>query len=118
MSLLDDWNAEVLLYPEIVTHDRDGNIMTKASDTPVPLKVWLQIRGQSGTASRRSERQDEGWETEQVLSMRLRRQDTDMEIGAQAKVVWRGEEYSVFGDVDRYIGSPRTRHDMYSLRRS
>jgi hypothetical protein len=50
--------------------------------------------------------------------MRLRRQDTDMEIGAQAKVVWRGEEYAVFGDVDRYIGSPRTRHDMYSLRRS
>ena len=118
MSLLDKWNAEVELYPEIVTKDRDGNIMTKPSDEPVMLKVWLQVRGQSGTASRRSEQQSEGWETEQVMSMRLRKKDTDMVIGAQSKIRWRGEWYHVFGDVDRYIGSPWTRHDMYTVRRS
>lgn len=118
MSLLDRWNAEVELYPEIVTVDRDGNTITKASDTPIPMKVWLQVRGQSGTASRRSEQQKEGFETEQVLSMRLRRQDTGMKIGSQAKIRWGDEWYHVFGDVDRYIGSPGTRHDMYMLRRS
>lgn len=118
MSLLDKWNAEVLLYPEEVTTDRDGNIYTRPSDTPIPLKVWLQVRGQSGTASRRSEGQEEGFESEQVLSMRLLKKDTGMEIGAQSMVKWGDEEYAVFGDVDRYIGSPRTRHDMYMLRRS
>lgn len=118
MSLLDKWNAKILLYPEEVTTDRDGNTITQASETPIPLKVWLQVRGQSGTASRRSEQQDEGYETEQVLSMRLRRKDMDLEIGAQSKVTWGDEEYSVFGDVDRYIASPRTRHAMYTLRRS
>lgn len=118
MSLLDKWNAEIELYPEIVTFDRDGNTITKASDTPVPMKVWLEVRGQSGTASRRSEQQDEGFESEQVLSMRLRRRDMHPEIGAQAKVRWGDEWYSVFGDVDRRIASPRTRHDMYNLRRS
>lgn len=117
MSLLDRWNAEVLLYPEEVSYDRDGNIITRASETPVPLKVWLQVRGQSGTASRRTEKEDEGFSTEQVLSMRLRRQDTGRHVGAQAKVLWGDELYSVYGDVDRYIASPGTRHDMYMLRR-
>lgn len=118
MSLLDKGNADVLLYPEIAVKDRDGNTRTKASDTPIPLRVWLSPVGQSGTAARRAEQDNEGYETEKVLRMRLRRKDQNIEIGAQSKVEWKGGTYAVFGDVTEHLGSPRTRHFVYQLRRS
>lgn len=118
MSLLDKWNAEVVLYPEETIEDVDGNIRTRASKTPIPLKVWLSILNQSGTAARRAEQDNEGFETEQVLRMRLRRQDSHIPIGAQSKVVWEGNTWSVFGDRIPYMGSPRTKHYTYTLRRA
>lgn len=118
MSLLDRWNAEVLLYPEEAVEDSDGNIRTQASETPIPLRVWLSVMNQSGTASRRAEGDNEGFETEKVLRMRVSRLDEQIEIGAQSKIEWEGRTYSVFGDVSHYIGSPRTRHYVYTLRRS
>lgn len=118
MSLLDKWNAEVVLYPEETIEDVDGNIRTRASKTPIPLKVWLSILNQSGTAARRAEQDNEGFETEQVLRMRLRRQDSHIQIGAQSKVVWEGNTWSVFGDRIPYMGSPRTKHFTHTLRRA
>lgn len=118
MSLLDKGNADVVLYPEETVVDSDGNIRTRASKTPIPLRVWLSIMNQSGTAARRAEQDNEGFETEQVLRMRLRRQDSHLIIGSQSKVVWEGNTWSVFGDKIPYMGSPRTRHETYTLRRS
>lgn len=118
MSLLDRHNAEVILYPEEAVKDMDGNIRTRASKTGIPLKVWLAVQNQSGTASRRAEQDNEGFETERVMRMRVLRKDSHIEIGAQAKVEWEGRMYSVFGDAIPYIGSPRTRHFDYTLRRA
>lgn len=118
MSLLDRGNADVLVYLEEDYYDRDGNVRTRASKTPVKLRVWLSTLNQSGTAARRAEQDNEGYESEKVLRMRLRRKDEDLVIGAQSKVVYNDCVYAVFGDRIEYIGSPRTRHYDYTLRRS
>lgn len=118
MSLLDKGNTDILLFPEEAVEDRDGNIRTQPAKTGIPLRVWLQPQGQSGTASRRSEQDVEGYETEKTYRMRMRRQDRDIEIGAQAAVEIDGKRWTVFGDEWPYNGSSRTRHRVYLLRRS
>ena len=118
MSLLDVANTTVRLYPEEAVEDKDGNIRTRASDTPIEMDVWIAPLAQSGTSARRAEQDNEGYETEQVYRMRVLRKDMGMEIGAQAKVEWRGEMWSIFGEELRFNGSPRTAHHDYTLRRS
>lgn len=118
MSLLDRWNAEVLVYLEEAVEDRDGNIRTRAAKEPTPLKVWVAPIGQSGTSARRAEQDNEGYETEQVMRMRLLRKDHGLKIGAQSKVLLDGQVWSVFGDRTMYRGSPRTKHHDYTLRRA
>lgn len=118
MSLLDRGNATVLLYPEEVVTSPDGNTFTRASKEPIELEVWLAPVSQSGTASRRAEQDNEGFETEKVMRMRMLRKNHHIQIGAQSRVVWRGQRWSVFGDATPYMGSSRTAHQDYMLRRS
>lgn len=118
MSLLDQWNYEVEIFPEEMVLDRDGNKRTRASDVGVPRKVWIAPLNQSGTAARRGEQDKEGYETEKVVKMRLRRSDPILEIGAQSKVLWDGQMWSVFGDPARYKATPRTSYQAYTLRRA
>lgn len=118
MSQLDRWNTEVLVYLEEAVEDRDGNIRTRASKEPTPLKVWVAPVSQSGTSARRAEQDNEGYESEQVLRMRLLRKDEHLKIGAQSKVLLDGQIWSVFGDRTVYRGSSRTHHHDYTLRRA
>ncbi|MGZ6053973.1 MAG: hypothetical protein ACXWOV_00170 [Isosphaeraceae bacterium] len=120
MSLLDSGTEDVIIYPEIVVKDSDGNVQTKASDVGIPAKASLQIQNQSGTSSRKAEQQEEGYETERVYTMRLARSFIKKHglIGAQGQVEWRGQRFGIFGDVMEYTRSRRTRHVIYTLRRS
>lgn len=118
MSLLDRGNKDVILYPEEVVTDRDGNTRTRASKVGIPLRVWIAPVGASGTSARRSEQDNEGYETEKHRRMRVRRQDDHIHIGAQSQVEIDGQIWSVFGDVTEYLGSPRTYHKDYMLRRA
>lgn len=128
MGLLDncDGYEPVLVYPEETYIDRDGNTMTRASDTPLPgdtVARW-QVQGQSGTSSRRAEQQEEGFESERVYTIRFPRGFPT--LGAQAKVRRGLNEadpggdpvYSIFGDVQVYSSSPRTAHVTYTVRRA
>lgn len=118
MSLLDKGNTDVEVFLEEKVKDKDGNIRSRASSTPIKLRVYLEPVGQSGTAARRAEQDNEGYETEKVMRMRVRRSDSSIEIGAQSNVKIGNEMWQVFGDVTRYRGSPRTAHNDYNLRRS
>lgn len=118
MSLLDKGNQDIILFPEEVVTDRDGNTRTQASKVGIPMRAWIQPQGQSGTAARRSEQDNEGYETEKTYRMRLRRKDHHIEIGAQAKVELNGQIWTVFGDEWTYQGSSRTQHRVVLLRRS
>lgn len=117
MSILD-WGCteDVIVYPEIQTTDMDGNIRTKASATGFPAKARLQVQGQSGTSSRRQEQDNEGFESEKVYTIRFPRSFPHV-LGAQSQIEWRGERWVLFGDVNRYTGSRRTRHEVYTIKR-
>ncbi|MEO6084433.1 MAG: hypothetical protein ABIQ18_15140 [Umezawaea sp.] len=117
MSLLDRGREVVTVYQEIVTTDRDGNTITKAGTHGVTTRASVQILAQSGTSSRRSEQDNEGFETESVYRLRLPR-DFPFILGAQAKVDWQGKTWSVIGDARQFNGSPRTAHSDYIIRRT
>lgn len=118
MSLLDTGPGfePCTVYPEETTTDADGNTITRASTTGIAARARIQIQGQSGTSSRRSEQQAEGFESERVYTAQFPRGFRI--LGAQAAIEWRGERWSIFGDVQRYTGSRRTAHEVYTIRRS
>lgn len=117
MSLLDRGCTEdVAVYPEEVVTDIDGNVRTQASASPIQVKARLQVQGQSGTSSRRQEQDNEGFESEKVYTIRFPRSFTQ-ELGAATQIEWRGERWSLFGDVNRYTSSPRTSHQTYTIKR-
>lgn len=118
MSLLDRGNATVEVFPEEQVVSRDGNVFTRASKEPLTIEVWLAPVGQSGTSARRAEQDLEGFETEKVMRMRMLRKNHHIVLGAQSKVRFEGQMWSVFGDVSRYMATPRTRHHDYTLRRA
>lgn len=120
MSILDRGNADILVFHEVTEITRDGNIRTKPGDDGVPARAMIQLRAQSGTSARRSEQDNEGFETESVYRMRLTRAshaEVGM-IGAQAQIEWNGQRWNVIGDAQHFNSSPRTRHYDYTIRRT
>lgn len=128
MSLLDggDQFEPCTVYLEVTRQDEDGNTITTASPTGIQTMARFQIQGQSGTASRRAEQEDEGFATERVYTIRFTNAFTQQygELGAQSVIEWgvdsrgRPARYQIFGDVQRFGGSRRTRHVVYTLRRA
>ncbi|WP_104183323.1 hypothetical protein [Mycobacterium avium] len=128
MSLLDGGQGfePCTVYPEEVTTDDDGNTLTRPAKTGISTKARFQIQGQSGTSSRRAEQQEEGFETERVYTVRFTRKFIREHgvPGAQAQIGWgvddegREARWSIFGDAQRYNSSRRTRHVVYTIRRS
>lgn len=130
MSLLDRGECyhPCKVYPEVARLDADGNTVTKASPTPIDDNVVarFQIQGQSGTSSRLAEQQDEGFTGERVYTVRFPNWFTDKygELGAQAVIEWgvdsqgRPARWQIFGDVQRFGGSRRTRHVGYTIKRT
>lgn len=119
MSLLD-WGCteDVVVYPEVLETDSDGNPRTKAAPdgTGIPAKARIQILGQSGTASRRQEQDNEGYETEKVYTIRFPRSFA-YTLGAQSQIEWQGNRWVIFGDAAYYTSSPATRHVTYNIKR-
>lgn len=119
MSLLDNGAnyEECTVYLEETTTDSDGNTITRASSIGTPTEARFQVKSQSGTASRKAEESSEGFESEQVYSMRLPR-SFPYTIGAQSQVDWRNKRWSIFGDASRFNGSRKTAHITYVIKRS
>lgn len=115
-SLLNRPNAEVLVYPETATIDADGNTITRPAAVGVPSKARIQVAGPA------TETQKQGFETSERLNIRLIGW-TGGELGAQAAISWgtddlgRPKMYAIEGEPLRYIGSRRTAHTEYIVRR-
>lgn len=120
MGLLDNCPGfePTTVYPEVVTTDADGNTITRASTAGVSASARWQIQDQSGTSSRRAEQQSEGFESEQVYTIRFPR--GFQILGEQSKVRRdsTGEVFCIFGNPQRYSNSARTAHIVYTVRRS
>lgn len=115
MSLLDKGNQPIVIFPEEVIEDVDGNIRTQPAKEGYEAVAVIQPLGQSGTASRRAEQDNEGFETEKVYTMRLPRGHPI--LGAQSQIEWQGARWAVFGDPFHYTNSRRTAHLRYTIKR-
>ena len=117
MALLNRGNTTVMVYPQEDCTDSDGNPSIRASTTGVEMIVMIQARPQSGTSARRAEQDQEGFETEEIYRMRFRRGE-DPDLGPEAYIVWNGQRYSIAGLPIHYMGSSRTEHSDYTLKRT
>lgn len=116
MSLLDKGQVWITVYPEEKVTDIDGNIRTQPSKQGIRTKARLQVQGQSGTSARRSEQDNEGYETEKVYTMRFPR-SFPIILGAQSQIEWNGARWAVFGDANFYTNSRKTAHVTYVIKR-
>jgi len=121
MSLLDTGATyqNILVFPEEMVLDRDGNKFTRPSTTPIPAQARLQVANQSGTSARRAEQDNEGFETEKVYRMRFPRSFTRDHgiLGAQSQIEWRGQRWVVFGEATVYESSPALSRVDYTIKR-
>lgn len=115
MSLLDRATEDVIVYPEEVVTDMDGNIRTRPSAVGFPARARMQPLGQSGTSSRRQEQDNEGFESERVYNIRFPRNFPL--LGAQSQIEWRGHRWALFGSEVIFNNSPRTAHVTYTIKR-
>lgn len=117
MSLLDKFNTTVVVYPEVVIVDEDGNTMTRPSDVGIPSKANVQLAAQSGTSSRNAETDSYGGvNTEEVYRLRLPK--SFQELGPQSVIDWQGRRHGIFGMPMRFLGSSRTERIEYLMRRN
>lgn len=127
-GLLDDGaNYEpCTVFPEETALDEDANTITRASATGIstvpgfgPVVGRFQPASMSGTSARRAEQDNEGFESEQMYTLRFPRKLDALlgELGAQTEIEWRGKRWTLFGDPYYYNGSKRTAHTAYLLRR-
>lgn len=121
MSLLDTGARyqNVVVYPEEMMLDRDGNKRTRPSTSGIPAIARLQVANQSGTSARRAEQDNEGFETEKVYRMRFPRSFTKEHgvLGAQSQIEWGGERWALFGDATVYDSSPALNRVDYTIKR-
>lgn len=121
MSLLDNGARyqPVIVYPEILVEDSDGNAFTRPAKDGIPAKARFQVANQSGTSARRAEQDNEGFETEKVYRMRFPRSFTRDHgvLGAQSQIEWRGQRWALFGDHTEYDSSERLSRVEYIVKR-
>lgn len=124
MSLLDSGAVyqDVTVYPQEETTDIDGNPRTQPSTSGVSSQARFQPLMQSGTSARIQESDNEGFESQEVYSMRFPRGVFE-DLGPQSQVEWgldsRGnpQRWAVFGFPARRNNSPGTAHVTYQVKR-
>lgn len=103
----------VTVFPEETYTDADGNTRTRPSKVGIVCKAMIQPVGNILIAN---EQQAVGFQTDDRLRLRLVGWSGGL-LGAQSQVEWEGRRYSLDGEATRYMGSSRTAHVDYSLRR-
>ena len=116
MSLLDRANQCVIVFPEEVVEDADGNTKTQPAQCGFHARARVEPFGSRGARGGGAESADEGFETEKMYSLRFPRSFCHT-LGAQAQVEWMGVRWAIHGDALEYTSSSRTAHRTYVLRR-
>lgn len=99
VSLLDDGNETITVYPQERTTDDRGNEVWRPSATP----VYVRCRVQPVSA-------DELAVAGQATDTTYRVIARDAPLGPWARVEWVGRTWDVVGEPQRYNGSTATRH--------
>ena len=115
MSILDRGYETVTVFLDEEYLDEDGIKHLRTSTTGIECVATIQPAS-SGT-QRSSEQSNEGYETEEIYRIRFRRNDP-IRPGIWAKVVWRGQTWTIHGHPLEYSqGSKRMPHRWYMLTR-
>lgn len=119
MALLDKAQQAIIVYQAEEFEDEDGNILVRPVDVGYNAIAEIQPARQSGTSSRRAEQDNEGYETEENYRLRFTRSHdrTHEALKPGAQIEWKGMRWSVIGYPTYYMGSPRTSHLDYQIRR-
>lgn len=113
MSLLDKGTEEVILYPEETITDPDGNTLTRPSRSGIPARATIQPVGTGAPDDMNGEGYVSG---PQRYRLRLPRA-TNVVLGAQSAVEWRGQRWAVVGEPTIFTGSRKTSHAWYVIER-
>lgn len=105
MSLLDHGTETLLVWPETVTTDGDGNPVRVPAEEPVT------VTGRVNPVS-----SDDAIVAGQQVTTTYRVITRDAPLGPWARVRWRGRDWDVVGEPQWFRGSPRTRHVVAYLR--
>jgi hypothetical protein len=118
VSLLSKGNATVTIQPPVYVADEDGNLMPTYNPAD-EFTAWVRLQpsAQSGTSARRAEQDNEGFESEELYSLRFVRGQEDT-LDPMTKVIWDGKTWHIFGYPKRYNGSLRTKRLEYLIRRT
>lgn len=113
MSLLDTGTEDVIVFPEEMVVDGDGNKITRPSATGTPARARIQPIGTP------TETAEGGFNTISRYSLRFPHSFTKEHgiLGAQSQIEWNGKRYSIVGDAMIYNGSRRTAHVDYVMTR-
>ncbi len=114
MSLLQRGTETVVVFPEEVYTDGDGNTLTRASATGVVCRAVVQPLGVVGA---QTETQVGGFQTTSKYRLRIA-SGYPGRLGAQSAVEWQGRRYSIDGEPRMHNGSPRTAYTDYVMARS
>lgn len=103
VSLLDRGPEEITIYPA-------GPVLPDGTRGPEGAPVTMRCRIQPVTSA---EDAAPGYLTTTTYRVIAR----TLPAGPWARVIWRGESWTVAGEPARRRGSPRTRHDTATIRR-
>ncbi|MFC6090872.1 hypothetical protein [Saccharothrix lopnurensis] len=108
MSLLDESNARITVYPQVLSTDSDGNPVWVPSIDGVPLEVmvWPLDAAESSALSR------EPGEAYRVRPAR----GQPVPVGAFAAVMWGGREWDVHGEITPHSRGRATRRVTFVIR--
>jgi hypothetical protein len=110
VSLLDEGNELVVIYPMVETTDPEENSVWRAGDVGVPVMGSVQPIGNDTST--------EGG-TSQVVDTTYRfrpNRGETVPIGAWARVEWDGRTWDLVGDPGRHNGSDATAHRTYRIK--
>lgn len=120
MSLLDKAQQDIVVFQAEDFEDDLGNTLMRPSAVGYEAKAEIQPARQSGTSARRAEQDNEGYETEETYRLRFSRDHdaTHDRLKPGAQVEWEGKRWTVVGYPTVYMGSRRTAHIDYQIRRN
>lgn len=120
MSLLDKAQQDVIVYPQEDFLDEDGNVLYRPALVGYPARAEVQPARQSGTSARRAEQDNEGYESEENYRLRFDREHdrTHAMLRQGAQIKWNDKVWSIVGEPTVYMGSRRTAHIDYMMRRT
>lgn len=114
MGVLDESNAELVIYPEVEHTDSYGNTSRRATDVGVTVPATLV---QHSADIDTNQPNVAGQRTVTAYRVRVTRGHEHLvPVGPWSRITWDGRDWDVDGEVDRHNRSPATARITFTMR--